>query len=127
MQKELQELESRGGRLNHYELLGVGVDVDGRAIRRAYLEKSKRFHPDAWYRKETGAFGPLLSKWFQRLSAAYEVLSDEELRSGYDREHRAELSRTDRAALERRELSVAEEERRSKERRKRMLRTKGFA
>jgi len=127
MQQELQALESEGDRLTHYQLLGVGADADGRAVRRAYLEKSKRFHPDAWYRKETGQFGPLLSKWFQRLSAAYEVLSDEELRAGYEREHRTELSNTDRAALERRELSVAEEERRSKERRERMLRTKGFA
>ena len=127
MQNELQELESRGDRLTHYQLLGVGADADGRSIRRAYLEKSKRFHPDAWYRKETGKFGPLLSKWFQKLSAAYEVLSDEELRSGYDREHRTELSQTDRAALDRRELTVAEEERRGRERRERMLRTKGFA
>jgi len=127
MQNELSELESKGDRLTHYELLGVGADADGRAIRRAYLEKSKRFHPDAWYRKDTGKFGPLLSKWFQRLSTAYEVLSDEELRAGYDREHRAELSQTDRAALDRRELNVAEEERRARERRERMLRTKGFA
>src|SRR2546426_11451240 len=127
MQSELQQLEARGDRLTHYELLGVGADADGRTVRRAYLEKSKRFHPDAWYRKETGKFGPLLSKWFQRLSAAYQVLSDEEMRTGYDRDHRAELSQTDRVALERRELSVAEEERRARERRERMLRTKGFA
>ena len=127
MQNELQQLEARGDRLTHYELLGVGADADGGTVRRAYLEKSKRFHPDAWYRKETGKFGPLLSKWFQRLSAAYQVLSDEEMRAGYDRDHRAELSQTDRVAVERRELSVAEEERRSRERRERMLRTKGFA
>ncbi|TMA44964.1 MAG: tetratricopeptide repeat protein [Deltaproteobacteria bacterium] len=127
MQNELQQLEARGDRLTHYELLGVGADADGGTVRRAYLEKSKRFHPDAWYRKETGKFGPLLSKWFQRLSAAYQVLSDEEMRAGYDRDHRAELSQTDRVAVERRELSVAEEERRARERRERLLRTKGFA
>src|SRR5438067_2966545 len=127
MQNELLQLEARGDRLTHYELLGVGADADARAVRRAYLEKSKRFHPDAWYRKETGKFGPLLSKWFQRLSTAYQVLSDEEMRAGYDRDHRAELSQTDRVALERRELSVAEEERRARERRERLLRTKGFA
>jgi curved DNA-binding protein CbpA len=127
IQNELRQLEERGEKLTHYELLGVSADADARAIRRAYLEKSKRFHPDAWYRKETGGFGPLLSKWFQRLSAAYQVLSDEETRAGYDRDHRAELSQSDKVALERRELSVAEEERRAREGRERMLRTKGFA
>ncbi|TMB29141.1 MAG: J domain-containing protein, partial [Deltaproteobacteria bacterium] len=75
VQNELQELEARGDRLTHYELLGISADADGGTIRRAYLEKSKRFHPDAWYRKETGRFGPLLSKWFQRLSGAYQILS----------------------------------------------------
>jgi len=127
MQRELEELESKGDRLTHYELLSVAADADGGTIRRAYLEKSKRFHPDAWYRRDVGGFGPLLSKWFQRLSAAYQVLSDEESRAGYDRDHCAELSKSDRAALERRELSLVEEERRARERRERMLRTKGFA
>jgi curved DNA-binding protein CbpA len=127
MQRELEELESKGDRLTHYELLSVAADADGGTVRRAYLEKSKRFHPDAWYRRDVGEFGPLLSKWFQRLSAAYQVLSDEESRAGYDRDHRAELSKSDRAALERRELSLVEEERRARERRERMLRTKGFA
>ena len=47
MQRELEELESKGDRLTHYELLSVAADADGGTIRRAYLEKSKRFHPDA--------------------------------------------------------------------------------
>src|SRR5579872_6417868 len=99
MQRELLALEARGSRLTHYELLGVPADADGGAIRRAYLEKSKRFHPDAWYRKELGEFGPLLSKWFQRLAAAYQVLSDEESRRAYDEDHRNDLSESDQRAL----------------------------
>jgi curved DNA-binding protein CbpA len=127
MQRELGDLESRGERLTHYELLGISADADGAGIRRAYLEKSRRFHPDAWYRKEIGPYGPLLSKWFQKLSAAYQALSDEESRAAYDRDHRAELSQDDRAAVERREVSRADQQRRERERRERMLRTKGFA
>jgi len=127
MQRELDDLEVKGDRLTHYELLSLGADADGPTIRRAYLEKSKRFHPDAWYRRDVGPYGPLLSKWFQRLSGAYQVLSDEESRAQYDQDHRGDLSQSDRAALERRRLSVEEEERRGRERRERMLRTKGFA
>jgi curved DNA-binding protein CbpA len=127
MQQELQKLESGGDRLTHYELLDIDADADGGAVRRAYLERSRRFHPDAWYRKELGLYGPLLTKWFQRLSSAYQVLSDEDLRAAYDRDHRAHLVERHPAALERRELSRAEEERRGRERRERLLHTKGFA
>src|SRR3954465_5738708 len=127
MQRELGDLESRGERLTHYQLLGISAGADGADIRRAYLEKSRRFPPDAWYRKEIGPYGPLLSKWFQKLSAAYQALSDEESRAAYDRDHRAELSQDDRAAGERREVSRADQERRERERRERLLRTKGFA
>src|SRR5260370_24042822 len=127
MQRELRSLEERGDRLTHYELLGIVADADGAAIRRAYLLTSKRYHPDSWYRKDLGEFAPLLSKWFQRLAAAYQALSDEESRAAYDREHKGDLSDTDRKAVEQRELSRAEEERPQRERRERLLRTKGFA
>ncbi len=127
IQRELRDLESRGDALSYYRLLGLTADVDSPSIRRAYLEQSKRFHPDAWYRRDLGEFGPLLTKWFQRMAAAYEVLSDEETRSAYDREHLSELSETDRLAVEQRALSRAEQDRREVERRARLLRTKGFA
>ena len=35
MQRELEELESKGDRLTHYELLSVAADADGGTIRRA--------------------------------------------------------------------------------------------
>jgi curved DNA-binding protein CbpA len=127
IQRELRDLESRRERLSHYELLGVPADADRGTIHRAYLTRSKRIHPDAWYGKELGAFGPLLSKWFQRLSTAYQILTDEESRLEYDRDHAAELSDSDRSALERRALSLAEKERRAREGRERLLRSKGFA
>ncbi|HEX4382430.1 MAG TPA: J domain-containing protein, partial [Myxococcales bacterium] len=127
MQAELRALEAPGARVSHYELLGVPADADGAAVRRAYFERSKRLHPDAWYGKELGEFRPLLSKWFQKIAAAYQTLSDEESRAAYDQAHRADLSSSDRAALERRALTRAEEDRRERERRERLLRSKGFA
>ena len=42
MQRELRDLEARGDRLTHYELLGITAAADAAAIRRAYLVKSKR-------------------------------------------------------------------------------------
>jgi hypothetical protein len=127
IQRELRDLDARGDRVSYYELLGVAADADGGDIRRSYLERSKRLHPDAWYGRSLGAFGPMLSRCFQRLAAAYQVLSDEETRAAYDKDHVQELSGADRVALQRRELSRAEEERRQRERRERLLHNKGFA
>jgi curved DNA-binding protein CbpA len=127
LQAELRAFESAGRDVSLYELVGVAPDADAPTIRRAYLDRSRRYHPDAWYRKNVGEFGALLSRAFQKLSAAYQVLSDEDARSGYDQKLKLRLSQREREALERRALGREEEERRQRERRERLLRTKGFA
>ena len=71
LQRELKDLAAREGGISHYELLGIPADADGGAVRRAYLERSKRLHPDAWYRKVTGEFGPLLTRAFQPAGEAH--------------------------------------------------------
>jgi curved DNA-binding protein CbpA len=127
LRRELADFDKRSRALSHYETLGIGPDADPGSIRRAYLERSRRYHPDAWYGKNLGEYAPLLSKAFQRLSNAYQVLSDEDLRAQYDKQNAAKLSAHDRAAIERRKLSREEEERRHREGRERLLRSKGFA
>jgi curved DNA-binding protein CbpA len=127
LQRELQDLASREGRISHYELLGVPADADGGAIRRAFLDKSRTFHPDAWYRKELGEYGPLLSRAFQRINTAYQVLTDAEARSAYDKENLRLFTAADQALIQKRNLSDEEEQRRDREKRERLLRMKGFA
>ncbi|MFL5413276.1 MAG: DnaJ domain-containing protein [Myxococcales bacterium] len=127
LREELADFASRSRGRSHYEVLGVGPDSDAASIRRAYLERSRRYHPDAWYGKNLGEYAPLLSKAFQRLSTAYQVLSDADLRAQYDKKTAAKLSAVERAASERRQLSREEEERREREGRERLLRSKGFA
>jgi curved DNA-binding protein CbpA len=127
LQRELQDLASREGRISHYELLGVPADADGGAVRRAFLDKSRTFHPDAWYRKELGEYGPLLSRAFQRLNTAYQVLTDPEARAAYDQENRRLFSPADQALIQKRNLAGEEDQRRDREKRERLLRMKGFA
>ncbi|MFL5458185.1 MAG: J domain-containing protein, partial [Myxococcales bacterium] len=112
LREELADFASRSRGRSHYEVLGVGPDSEAAAIRRAYLERSRRYHPDAWYGKNLGEYAALLSKAFQRLSTAYQVLSDADLRAQYDKKTAAKLSAVERAASERRQLSREEEERR---------------
>jgi curved DNA-binding protein CbpA len=127
LRRELADFDKRSRDLSHYEVLGIGPDADSGSIRRAYLERSRRYHPDAWYGKNLGEYAPLLSKAFQRLSTAYQVLGDEDLRAQSDKQTSAKLSANDRAAIERRKLSREEEERRHREGRERLMRSKGFA
>ncbi|MCF8052724.1 MAG: DnaJ domain-containing protein [Desulfobacterales bacterium] len=63
------------GRVDYYEVMGVGPDTDGEALKKAYRNLARRLHPDA----PTGEKEPFLA-----LQEAYEVLSDPVLRGWYD-------------------------------------------
>jgi curved DNA-binding protein CbpA len=127
LQIELLALQARGAALSHYEVLGLDATAAVDKVRAAYLERSRRFHPDAHYRRRVGSFGPLLADMFRRIVEAHAVLSDNESRAAYDEKRRAKMSATERAATDQRSQSRADEERRAEERRKRLFFTKGFA
>ena len=63
---------------DYYEVLGVQKDADARTIKRAFLKKARKLHPDV--NKEPGA-----EEKFKEVNEAYSVLSDERKRANYDR------------------------------------------
>ncbi len=85
VQEELLEFAAGLGRPYH-EILGVQVDADGRTLKKAYFQKSKRFHPDRYFRKNVGEFAPLIETCFKKLLEAYELLSDPATRKEVQRE-----------------------------------------
>jgi molecular chaperone DnaJ len=62
---------------DYYALLGVDADADGTALRRAWRRLAQEWHPDR--------AGPDGKATFQRIAAAYAVLSDPVARAAYDR------------------------------------------
>ncbi len=84
-QGELRELARALPALSYYELLGLEPDAGDVAVREAFFECSKRFHPDRYFNKQTGSYGPLLTEIYKRIVAANDVLRDPSLRKSYDR------------------------------------------
>ncbi|KAJ6496464.1 hypothetical protein C8R47DRAFT_1114207 [Mycena vitilis] len=61
-----------------YDVLGVSPDASETEIKKAYRQKAKEHHPDK------NINDPAAGQKFQELAAAYETLSDPELRHVYD-------------------------------------------
>lgn len=65
-------------RRDYYEILGVPRTASADEIKKAYRKLARQYHPDV--NKEPGA-----EARFKEINEAYEILSDEQKRSAYDR------------------------------------------
>ena len=83
-QKSILGFEAR---LSHpyHEILGVAANADAKDIKRAYFRLSREYHPDRYFRRNTGAFGPRLDRIFKKIAEAYELLSDPNTRAEIER------------------------------------------
>jgi curved DNA-binding protein CbpA len=82
--RDAAELHGALRTMNHYQLLGVTSQATTREVRAAYFALSKRFHPDAFFRKEIGGYRAKLESVFDALTGAYETLRRGGTRSDYD-------------------------------------------
>lgn len=100
----------------HFEVLGLPWNAPVEAVRAAYVEKVKVFHPDRYPGQRLGSFRGRLERIFRRLTEARDVLTDPARREAYARANAPAL---ERAAMEARRL---EDEQRAAERRARLAR-----
>ncbi len=114
--KEILAAEARLGRSTHWELLGIPWNAPPQAAKDAYLAKVKVFHPDRYPGKRLGSFHARLERLFRAVTEARDVLCDEGKRDAYVR---VTAPPAEFARLEARKL---EDERRSEERRARLVR-----
>jgi DnaJ-like protein len=78
-------LETRG----LFELLETTRAADKKEIKRAYFKMSKEFHPDRYFGKNIGPYRDRLSRIFQSVKAAFELLSDDSRRTAYEESTRS--------------------------------------
>lgn len=72
----------------YHEVLGVARDADARTLKKAYFGLSRVYHPDRYFRRRLGPFGPAVERCFKRLLEAYELLSDPATREEVQRGER---------------------------------------
>ncbi len=63
---------------DYYEVLEVPRDADAKTIKRAFLKKARKLHPDVCNE-------PDAEERFKEVNEAYSVLSDDQKRANYDR------------------------------------------
>ena len=103
-------------RWNHYELLQAPRRAEKAGIKRAYFQRSKQWHPDTFgHIKQLGSFKAMLDHIFERIRAAYGVLSDPEQRKKYDDNVIVMLADEDIAEILEQQRKEEREARRAKE------------
>lgn len=124
--KEILYLCAQMEKGTYYDLLGVSVAAGAAEVKQAYLERSRSFHPDRFFRKRLGSFNGRVQELFRAVNEAYETLRDDALRAEYDQLHAKRFNVTAKSALDERQHREAEDRRREEERFARLRRTKGF-
>ncbi len=69
---------------NAFELLEIERGAAVKDVKRAYFKLSKEFHPDRYFGRDLGDYRDKLSKIFQAIKAAFELLSDKDRRAAYE-------------------------------------------
>lgn len=70
--------------LSYYDLLGVPIEADKKAVKAAYYKLAPEFHPDSYFRKNLGSYKPKIEAIFTRVTLAHDVLTVRQRRAEYD-------------------------------------------
>lgn len=107
---------------SHYQILGLDRKADAKAVKTAYFERSKDWHPDRFRRfKQLGPYGKMVEAIYKRVAMAYKILSDDGSRADYDKSLPRDLSAEDIESLLVEQIQAERDVRREEERLARRL------
>lgn len=107
MQKRILQFERYLTTANHYELLGVPVDAEKKAIKSAYYALMNEFHTDKYFGKNLGSFAPRMARIVEALTRANDTLGRKKTREEYD----AVLDRKQRVSSSQQSATVGRSQR----------------
>jgi len=82
--EQIQMLHASLGRASYYDFLGLRPGCDYVAVREAFHERAQRFHPDRFVFLARDDIKVMAYEVYKRMTEAYNVLCDPELRTAYD-------------------------------------------
>ena len=85
--KQIQNMHDIIERKDFYLLFGVNKNASVDDIKKSYYSTSRQWHPDRFFRKDTGQYARMLEKIFIGINQAFRVLSNVEERSLFDKQY----------------------------------------
>jgi DnaJ-class molecular chaperone len=82
--EQIRDLHDSLVRATYYEFLGLRPGCDYVAVREAFHERAQRFHPDRFVFIARDDIKVMAYEVYKRMTEAYNVLCDPELRAAYD-------------------------------------------
>ena len=67
-------LHSRLSTLSPFDLLGLTETTNKQAVKQAFVQRTKQFHPDRFFRKNIGPFSQIIATLFKAFTAAFTSL-----------------------------------------------------
>lgn len=109
--EEIMRLYNGLDELSYYEYLGLRPGCDYVAVREGFYARAQRYHPDQFVYHSGASLKEAVYQVYKRMTEAYNVLLDPELRVAYDRVLAAgqmrlsEVARARRITAEERQVS----------------------
>ena len=79
----------------YHEILGVGLDASGDQLRTAFHERARAFHPDQFFGVADPGFKSKVYAVYKRMTEAYRIMSDPDLRKRYEEQRKKGAVRYD--------------------------------
>jgi curved DNA-binding protein CbpA len=102
LRERVHALQAGLQHMTYYEFLGVRPSSDYVAIRDAYYDRAQQLHPDRFVAYGAGSLQRTAYAVYKRISEAFSVLSDPQLRVAYDEARLRGAHRLDDVARARR-------------------------
>lgn len=84
--QDVEEFQQKMSTISFYQILDVSTSASQAEIKKAYFGLARKFHPDLFDRDIATQQKEMIDEVFDRITKAYQTLSDEDKREEYDKE-----------------------------------------